>query len=57
MTIDEVGNAGLFLLSDMGAAVTGQIQYVDAGYSAIGMLAVDSAAESAALLATMDKEG
>ena len=57
VTIDEVGNAGLFLLSDMGAAVTGQIQYVDAGYSAIGMLAVDSAAESAALLATMDKEG
>jgi enoyl-[acyl-carrier protein] reductase I len=57
VTIDEVGNAGLYLLSDMGAAVTGQTHYVDAGYSAIGMLAVDSAAESAALLATMDKEG
>ena len=28
-----------------------------AGYSAIGMLAVDSAPQSAALLATMDKEG
>jgi len=57
VTIDEVGNAGLYLISDMGAAVTGQVHYVDAGYSAIGMLAVDSAAESAALLATMDKEG
>jgi len=57
VTIDEVGNAGLYLLSDMGAAVTGQTHYVDAGYSAIGMLAVDSAAESAALLATMDKDG
>ena len=57
MTIDEVGNAGLYLLSDMGSAVTGQIHYVDAGYSAIGMLAVDSAPQSAALLATMDKEG
>ena len=57
VTIDEVGNAGLYLISDMGAAVTGQIHYVDAGYSAIGMLAVDSAQESAALLATMDKEG
>ena len=57
VTIDEVGNAGLYLISDMGAAVTGQVHDVDAGYSAIGMLAVDSAAESAALLATMDKEG
>ena len=57
VTIDEVGNAGLYLLSDMGSAVTGQIHYVDAGYSAIGMLAVDSAPQSAALLATMDKEG
>jgi len=57
VTIDEVGNAGLYLLSEMGAAVTGQTHYVDAGYSAIGMLAVDSAAESAALLATMDKDG
>lgn len=56
VTIDEVGNAGLYLMSDMGSAVTGQVHYVDAGYSAIGMLAVDSAPQSAALLATMDKE-
>ena len=56
VTIDEVGNAGLYLLSDMGAAVTGQIHYVDAGYSAIGMTAVDSAAESAVLLASMTKD-
>jgi enoyl-[acyl-carrier protein] reductase I len=57
VTIDEVGNAGLYLLSDMGAAVTGQVHYVDAGYSAIGMTAVDSAAESAVLLASMTKDG
>lgn len=56
VTIDEVGNSGLYLLSDLGAAVTGQIHYVDAGYSAIGMLAVDSAEQSAALLASMTKD-
>lgn len=33
---EEVGRAALFLLSDMGAAVTGQTLYVDAGYSVMG---------------------
>jgi enoyl-[acyl-carrier protein] reductase I len=33
---EEVGNAGLFLLSDMGSGVTGEILYVDAGYSIMG---------------------
>ncbi len=36
-TIDEVGNAALFLLSDLGAGVTGEIVYVDSGYHAMGM--------------------
>ncbi len=57
VTTDEVGGAGLFVLSDLGAAVTGQTLYVDAGYSAIGMLAVDGAKESAELLASMAKDG
>ena len=54
---EESKDIAAIYVSDMGAAVTGQIHYVDAGYSAIGMLAVDSAGESGALLATMDKEG
>ena len=33
VTIDDVGNAAAFLLSDMAAAVTGEILYVDAGFS------------------------
>lgn len=33
----EVGNLGLFLLSDMGAGITGETVYVDAGYHAMGM--------------------
>jgi enoyl-[acyl-carrier protein] reductase I len=57
VTIDEVGNAGLYLLSDMGAAVTGQTHYVDAGYSIVGMAAVDTAGETGALLQSMAKEG
>lgn len=57
VTIDDVGNAGLFLLSDMGAGVTGQVQHVDAGYSAIGLAAIDQAAISGELLATLSKDG
>ncbi len=32
----EVGNAGLYLLSDLSSGVTGEIHYVDAGYNTIG---------------------
>lgn len=35
VTKDEVGKAGLFLLSDMGSGVTGEVLMVDAGYSVI----------------------
>ncbi len=40
--IDEVGNAALYLLSDMSRGVTGEVHHVDAGYHAIGMKAVDA---------------
>jgi enoyl-[acyl-carrier protein] reductase I len=33
VTIDDVGNVAAFLLSDMAAAMTGEILYVDAGFS------------------------
>jgi enoyl-[acyl-carrier protein] reductase I len=35
ITKDEVGNAGLFLLSSMGSGVTGEVVMVDAGYSVV----------------------
>jgi enoyl-[acyl-carrier protein] reductase I len=50
VTIDQVGGAGLYLLSDLGAGVTGEIHHVDSGYNVVGMVAVDAAAEVAALL-------
>ena len=50
VNIDDVGKAALFLLSDLGSGVTGQIQYVDAGYNTVGMVTVDAAAGAATLL-------
>jgi enoyl-[acyl-carrier protein] reductase I len=37
VTIDDVGNAALYLCSDLAAGVTGEIHYVDAGYSIVGV--------------------
>jgi enoyl-[acyl-carrier protein] reductase I len=37
VTIDEVGDSGLYLLSELGRAVTGEIVHVDAGYHIVGM--------------------
>jgi len=50
VTIDQVGGAGLYLLSDLGAGVTGEIHHVDSGYNVVGMVAVDEAAGVAELL-------
>lgn len=50
VTIEDVGRSGLFLLSDLGSGVTGEVMHVDAGYHTVGMLAVDNAAETAELL-------
>ena len=37
VTIEEVGNVAAFLCSDLASGVTGEITYVDAGYSTIGI--------------------
>jgi enoyl-[acyl-carrier protein] reductase I len=42
VTLEEVGGAGLYLLSDLSAGVTGEIHHVDGGYHAVGMMAVDA---------------
>lgn len=42
VTIDDVGRSSLYLLSDLGSGVTGEVLHVDAGYHAIGMKAVDA---------------
>ena len=42
VTTDEVGNAALYLLSDLGSGVTGEVHHVDCGYHIVGMKAVDA---------------
>src|SRR5690349_7358403 len=42
VTIEDVGGAGLYLLSDLAAGVTGEIHHVDAGYNVVGMKAEDA---------------
>ena len=53
VTIEDVGRSGLFLLSDLGSGVTGEVLHVDAGYHTVGMCSVDSAAETGELLSSI----
>jgi enoyl-[acyl-carrier protein] reductase I len=41
-TIEDVGGAGLYLLSDLSAGVTGEVHHVDSGYHVVGMKRVDA---------------
>ena len=41
VTIEEVGNSGMYLLSDLSSSVSGEIHYVDNGYNVMGLPAVD----------------
>ncbi|PLK25359.1 enoyl-[acyl-carrier-protein] reductase FabI [Porphyrobacter sp. TH134] len=42
VTIDDVGGAGLYLLSDLSSGVTGETHHVDAGYHIVGMKQEDA---------------
>ena len=42
VTIEDVGGAGLYLLSELASGVTGEIHHVDAGYNVVGMKAEDA---------------
>jgi len=42
VSIEEVGDAALYLLSDLSRAVTGEVHHVDSGYHVVGMKAVDA---------------
>ena len=42
VTIDDVGKAGMYLLSDLASGVTGEVHHVDCGYHVVGMKAVDA---------------
>ena len=53
VTIEQVGSAGLYLLSDLSSGVTGEVHHVDSGYNVVGMVAVDEASEVANLLSNI----
>lgn len=42
VSIEEVGDSALYLLSDLSRSVTGEVHHVDSGYHVIGMKAVDA---------------
>ena len=56
VTTEEVGNAGLYLLSDLGTGVTGEVMHVDAGYHVVGMINTSSAKQIAELLGNFEGE-
>ena len=43
--IDDVGKSALYLLSDLSSGVTGEIQFVDAGFNIVGMKLMDEPGE------------
>ncbi len=47
MTIDDVGNSALYLLSDLASGVTGEILHVDGGYNKQGMFNINKASDVA----------
>ncbi len=42
VTLEDVGGAGVYLLSDLSTGVTGEVHHVDCGYNIVGMKAVDA---------------
>ena len=55
VTIEDVGDAALALISDLGRSITGQVQYVDNGYSINGMMALDDIDAAIDILEAMKK--
>ena len=50
VTTEQVGSAGLYLLSDLSQGVTGEVHHVDSGYHLVGMLRTDAVGEVKAML-------
>ncbi len=50
VTLSEVGNSALYLLSPLSSGVTGEILHVDSGYHTVGMISTDSSEELTDLL-------
>ncbi|MFM8799471.1 MAG: enoyl-ACP reductase FabI [Tagaea sp.] len=57
VTIEEVGGSAVYLLSGLGAGVTGEVLHVDNGYHVVGMMATESAGGLAELLNGFKNKG
>ena len=55
VSLDDIGNSATYLLSELGSAVTGEIQHVDCGYHTVGMVAVDETQKISELLGEFNK--
>jgi len=42
VSLEDIGGAGVYLLSDLSSGVTGETHHVDCGYHVVGMKAVDA---------------
>jgi len=56
VSTEDVGNAGLYLLSDLGSGVTGEVMHVDAGYHVVGMIKTSSAKQLSELLSNFNDD-
>ena len=50
VSIEQVGGAALYLLSDLSSGVTGEIHHVDSGYHVVGMMSTEAAPKLAEML-------
>ncbi len=57
VTTTEVGHSALYLLSELGSGVTGEVLHVDAGYHNVGMMAVDEAKAISELMHNFAAQG
>ena len=57
ITTEEVGGAGLYLLSDLSRGVTGELHHVDGGYNVVGMMRTDASADLADMLKNFSGRG
>ena len=51
VSIEDVGKSGLYLLSDLSSAVTGEVHYVDCGYNIMGMADIAKDSDGNTILA------
>ncbi|WP_343564894.1 enoyl-ACP reductase FabI [Kiloniella sp. b19] len=56
VSIEQVGGAGLYLLSDLSGGVTGEVHHVDSGYHVVGMMNVDKSKELAEMLSAFNPQ-